>query len=351
MNIVSMVLQYLTPALIGKLASGTGASQTVGEKLVKAAVPVILGALVGKSGKPDGARAIFDVVAKQDTGLLGRLSSVLGGPQQKTISDQGTNALGSLLGTSSLGSLVNAISKYSGASLQQSGGLVGMLAPIVLGTLGQQQKSSGLDAGGIAKLLSQQKANIAAMIPGDVSRLMAGTGLLDAVVPKLASPSPAGAASTTLQRPAQSSTFNGWPWAIMVAIASLLWGSLFSGPPSPWVNVPAPPQLMAGTTDVAGDLDSAFKGLHTLMASIRDRATAEAAMPQFRSAQASFDRIDADAKRLSASDKRALAGFVSTWLPVVTPLMAGVIGNTTAGPVVKPFLDAIRAKLEGMTKV
>jgi hypothetical protein len=354
MNIVSMVLQYLAPALIGKLASGSGVSQTITEKLVKAAVPVILGALVGKSSKADGARSLFDMLAKQDTGLLGRLSSVLGGPQQKTIAEQGSNALGSLLGSGSLGSLVGAISKFSGANEQQTGGLLGMLAPIVLGTLSQQQKSSNLDAGGIAKLLSDQKSNIAAMIPGDLSKLLAGTGLLDGVLPKAASPAPSSSGYSTQApapaRPAATSSFNGWPWAILVGGASLLWGALFSGPPSPWASVPAPPRLIAGSTDVAGELDTALKGLHGLMSTIRDRNSAEAALPQFRAAQSTFDRLDGAAKQLPAGDKRALAGYVTTWLPVVTPLMAGLVGNTTAGPLVKPILDAIRAKLEGLAK-
>ena len=285
MNIVSMVLQYLAPALIGKLASGSGVSQSITEKLVKAAVPVILGALVGKSAKADGARALFDMLAKQDTGLLGRLSSVLGSPQQKTIAEQGSTALGSLLGGSPLGSLVGAIAKYSGADPQQAGGLIGMLAPIVLGTLSQQQKSTNLDAGGIAKLLSDQKSNISAMIPSDLSKLLAGTGILDAVLPKPASPAPSssgyGTSSAAPARPADAASFNGWPWAILVGAASLLWGALFSGPPSPWASVPAPPRLMAGSTDVAGEFDSALKGLHGLMATVRDRNTAEAALPQF----------------------------------------------------------------------
>ena len=65
MNIVSMALQYLAPALVGKLASGLGINQTVANAVIKAAVPVILGALVGKSAKPDGARALFDVLANE----------------------------------------------------------------------------------------------------------------------------------------------------------------------------------------------------------------------------------------------------------------------------------------------
>lgn len=360
MNIVSLVLQYLAPALIGKLASGSGVSQTITEKLIKAAVPTILGALVGKSSKPDGARGLFDVLGKQDTGLLGRLSSVLGSPQQKTIAEQGTATLGSLFGASSLGSLVGALSKFSGANEQQASGLLGMLAPIILGTLSQQQRSSNLDAGGVAKLLSEQKSNIYSQLPREVSRLLSGSGLLDAVAPNAStgattSSSSSASTSTTSSygstaRPAASG-FNGWPWAILVGLASLLWGSMFSGPPSPWASVPAPPRLMAGATDVAGELDVALKGLHGLMSTVKDRGTAEAALPQLKAAQSTIDKLsDTATKQLPLDSKRAMAGYVSSWLPVLTPVMTGLIGNTGAGPVVKPVLDLLQSRLVGMTK-
>lgn len=349
MNLVSMALQYLAPALVGKLASGLGINSTIANTVIKAAVPVILGSLVGKSSKPDGARALFDVLGKQDTGLLGRLSSVLGGPQQKTIADQGSNFLGSLLGSNSMGSMVNAVSKFSGANETATSGIIGMLAPIVLGTLSQQQKSSNLDAGGIAKLLSDQKSNIAAAIPGDLSKLLSGSGLLDAVIQRpAAAPAPTAAARAPAAVPARA--FNGWPWAILVGAASLLWGSWFGGQPAPWANVPAPPRLMAGSTDVAGELDTVLKSLHGAMAGVKDKATAEAAVPQLRLAQTTIDRLDGAAKQLPSDSKRVLAHYVASWLPVLTPVMTSLLGNSAAAPVVKPMLDAVRGRLEGLTK-
>lgn len=342
MNLVSMALQYLTPVLVGKLASSLGINSTIANTIVRAAVPVILGALVGKSAKPEGARALFDVLAKQDTGLLGRLGSVLGSPQQKTIAEQGSNILGSLLGTSSLGSLVGSVSKFANVETTATTGIIGMLAPIVLGTLSQQQKSSNLDPGGLAKLLGEQKSNIASAIPADLSRLLTGSGLLDAVTPKAAPPS--------VPPPAPAKPFNGWPWAALVAAASLLWGSWFGSDPAPWAAVPAPPRLMAGSTDVSGELDTTLKSLHGLMASIKDKASAEAAAPQLRLAQTRIDQLDSAAKQLPTDSRRILAGYVASWLPVINPVMATLLANTNAGPIVKPVLDAMRAKIEALAR-
>lgn len=355
MNLVSMAMQYLAPALVGKLASGLGINSTIANAVIKAAVPVILGALAGKSAKPDGARALFDVLGKQDTGLLGRLSSVLGGPQQKTIAEQGTNILGSLLGNSSLGSLVGAVSKFSGASEAATGGIVGMLAPVVLGTLSQQQKSSNLDAGGIAKLLGDQKSNIASQIPADLSKLLSGTGLLDAVMSSPASAaapqaSAASRATEAASAAAPARAFNGWPWAILVGLASLVWGFWFGGQPAPWASVPAPPRLMAGSTDVAGELDTALKSLHGLISTVRDKASAEAAVPQLRVAQTTFERLDVAAKQLPNDGRRILGGYVASWLPVITPALTATLNNSSAGPIVKPMIDSVLGRLQGLAK-
>lgn len=349
MNIVSMALQYLAPSLIGKLASGIGLPPAIADKLVKVAVPVILGALAGKTASPAGARSLFDVLAKQDTGMLGRLSNVLGSPQQKTVAEQGTNVLGSLLGQQGLGALVGALTKFGGVGQSSAGGLVGMLAPIVLGTLGQQQKSAGLDAGGIAKLLSDQKSNIAAAIPSDLSKLLDGSGLLNSVMGGAKS-APVPQAAAREAPPVAAKPFNGWPWAALVAVASLIWGSLFSGPPAPWAGIPAPPRLMAGTTDVAGELDVALKGIHGLLSGIRDKTTAEQALPQLRQAQATIDRLDASSRQLPSEGKRILAGYVASWLPLITPLVTSLAGNSAVAPLIKPLLDGVQGRLAALAK-
>jgi hypothetical protein len=354
-----MALQYLTPALVGKLAASLGINSTVAQTIIKAAVPVILGSLAGKASQPDGARSLFDVLAKQDTGLLGRLGSVLGSPQQKTIAEQGSNVLGSLLGQSSLGTLINAVAKYSNINSTAAGGVIGMLAPIVLGTLGQQQKSSRLDASGIAKLLGDQQTNIASAIPSDLSRLLAGSGLLDAVLPKAeaaaapasrtpASPTPASPTPTSPTPAQPAKPFNGWPWAALVAAASVLWGTWFGGDPAPWSNVPVPPRLMAGSTDVAGEMDVALKSLHGLLSTVKDKASAEAALPQLKLAQTTFERLDGAAKQLPSDGKRMLAGYIASWLPVITPVMTSLLANTNAAPLVKPIIDAVKGRLEAL---
>jgi Bacterial protein of unknown function (DUF937) len=187
MNLVSIIMQLLTPDLLGKLAGGIGGDKSLVGKAVGALVPSILGSLVGVAAKPDGGSLLTNAIGKLDPGLMGNLGSVLGGAGQGALASTGTNILGSLLGNSALGTLAGAVGKFSGLGSSASTGLIGALVPVILGSLGQQQKSMGLDAGGLAKLLGDQKSNINAAMPGDFSKLLSGSGLLDGAMGTAAS--------------------------------------------------------------------------------------------------------------------------------------------------------------------
>lgn len=182
MNLVSIIMQMLTPDLLGKLASGIGGDKSLVQKAAGASIPAILAGLAGVAGQPGGGSLITSAISKLDPGMMGSLASILGGSGQSALATTGTNILGGLLGNSALGTLAGAVGKFSGLGGTASTGLLGALVPMVLGSIGQQQKSMGLDAGGVAKLLGDQKANITAALPGDFSKLLSGTGLLDGVM-------------------------------------------------------------------------------------------------------------------------------------------------------------------------
>ena len=129
MNLVSIIMQLLTPDLLGKLASGIGGDKSLVGKAVGALIPSILGSLVGVSAQPNGGSLITNAISKLDPGLMGNLGSVLGGAGQGALATTGTNILGSLLGNSALGQLAGAVGKFSGLGDIASKGLIGALVP------------------------------------------------------------------------------------------------------------------------------------------------------------------------------------------------------------------------------
>ena len=70
-----------------------------------------------------------------------------------------------------------------GNALSQLGlSLGGMLAPVVMGTIAQQQGATSVaDPSKIAGLLAGQKDNIAAALPAGFGSMLSGTGLLDSL--------------------------------------------------------------------------------------------------------------------------------------------------------------------------
>ncbi|RPI37298.1 MAG: DUF937 domain-containing protein, partial [Hyphomicrobiaceae bacterium] len=51
-NIVSTISRFLTPELIGKMASATGLDRSMAHKATAAAVPAILSGLADVAGRP-----------------------------------------------------------------------------------------------------------------------------------------------------------------------------------------------------------------------------------------------------------------------------------------------------------
>ena len=169
-NMISAISRFLTPELIGKMASATGLDRGAAQKATEASVPAILGALMNTAGQPGGARQVADAIAAQSPGLLGSLATSMGGLGQ--VADKGSSALSSLLGGSTLGSLASSISRFAGIGEGLAQTLMGLVGPVVMGTLGRQQRAEGLDANGLARLLASQKDNIAAAMPSGLASLL-----------------------------------------------------------------------------------------------------------------------------------------------------------------------------------
>ncbi|MEM7041307.1 MAG: DUF937 domain-containing protein [Pseudomonadota bacterium] len=179
-NLVDLVLKQVggnVPGILGSLL-GESADRTQGA--IAGAVPAILGGLMGAASKGGGvADLIASAVGEQDDGILDDLAGAFGGGSHQSMADQGGNLLSSLLGDGVIGTLVGAIGKFSGLGGGSTKSLLGMLAPIVMSVLSRQQKSEGLDTGGMMNLLMSQKDNIQGAMPAGLSSALGGANFLD----------------------------------------------------------------------------------------------------------------------------------------------------------------------------
>lgn len=169
-NLVSAISRFLTPDLIGKMASVSGLDRGTTQSAVGATVPAILSSLADLVAKPGGARQLADVIAEQPSGMLSNLAQTLGTGSMSA--EKGGGLLSSLLGSGVLSTLVSTLSRFVGIGEGSTRTLMGLLAPVVLGVLGREQRAAGLETGGLARMLLGQRDQINAAMPVGLSDLL-----------------------------------------------------------------------------------------------------------------------------------------------------------------------------------
>ena len=102
--------------------------------------------------------------------MLSNLAQTLGGATMSA--EKGGGILSSLLGGGVLNTLVSTLSRFVGIGEGSTRTLMGLLAPVVLGVLGREQRAAGLETGGLARMLMGQKDQIAAAMPVGLSDLL-----------------------------------------------------------------------------------------------------------------------------------------------------------------------------------
>lgn len=148
MDFTNLIQGAIGQQIIGSAASHLGINESQAQTAVSAAVPFLLSAL-NKNAQNGGADGIASALGQHDGSILDNLSGFLGqgGNQQ-----DGLGILGHVLGNKQQ-NVEAAISQESGLNMGQVTQILVLVAPIVMGYLGKQKQTEGLDSNGIAGLL------------------------------------------------------------------------------------------------------------------------------------------------------------------------------------------------------
>ena len=361
-NLVSEIAEVLSPSMVSRIASALGLNQTSTQKAIVAAVPALLAALISYVSKPQGAAKLTEVVRKQEPGVLASLASVIGEPGQKALIDQGGSVLTSLLGGKTLSALTGAVAQYAGTDAGGSKSLMGLLGPVVLGFLGQEQRDRGLDASGLANFLTSQKSNVTGALPSGFSKYLGDTGILDdlsASGAKYASRAPATPPSIL-------------PWLLgalaVLAIGALAW-HFFPDATRHVVETTKPPVeetttptgeapyaglftklqgIKAGDTDVGELATSAVNHLYSSLMGIKDEASAQATLPTLTQTSSEFDQLTGLLSQLSPENRKLLAETFASIRPNLDQLLDKALAIPGVATIIKPAVDAIRSKLDAL---
>src|SRR5262245_52499238 len=115
-NLMSVVMQFLTPDMMAKIASYLGIDRSIAQKAIGGAIPALLSGLADVASTPHGARQLGNVLSQQPPGSLESLKSIIGGSSSSPnmLADTGSNLLSGLFGGGATETMAQSIGKFAG---------------------------------------------------------------------------------------------------------------------------------------------------------------------------------------------------------------------------------------------
>ncbi len=367
-NLVSYMMQFLTPDMIGRIAGALGLNRNDAQSGVSAVVPALLAAFSGLADKPGGAQSLVNTI-KQQSGVLDNFASMIGGNNQSSFIERGSSLLTSLLGSHDQAALTGAIARFAGLGQNKASSLLGMLAPVVMGLIGRQIGTRGVDIGSLTSLLASQKEQVAQALPNGMGELLDRTGLSSGLESAAAQSRRATTAATgqftqytspprERERADRDTTFGipNWAyWALpLLALGGLLWYLL--GRPAEHERVaqePAPAaqsqSVTVGGVDIKNTIGDSLSDLRTSLQGVTDVASARAALPKLEAARTQIDRVSSLVGQLTPDQRKVVAAAIAPAMPAINRLTDKVLEIPGVGDVLRPTIDPVKTKLADLS--
>jgi hypothetical protein len=375
-NLVSYVMQYLTPDMVSRIAAALGLNRNDAQSGVGAVVPALLAAFSGLADKPGGAQSLVNTI-KQQSGVQDNFASMIGGNNQASFIERGSSLLTSLLGTHDQAALTGAVARFSSLGQNKVNSLLGMLTPLVMGLIGKQIGARGVDVGSLTGLLASQKEQIAQALPAGMGQVLESSGLSSGIEAVRGAAAQAGRAATAATgqlaqytssgarpagtgnarppRGATSSSLNWAYWAIPLIVLGGLLQYLF-GPaphreerltqqaPTPEVTMPSQ-SVVVGGVDVKNTLGDSIADLRTSLQSVTDVDSARGALPKLEAAKNQIDKVSSLVGQLTPDQRKIVAAVVAPAMPTIDRLADKALEMPGVGDVLRPTIDPMKTKL------
>ncbi len=262
-NLLDLAKGALTPDLMQKVSALVGESPTNTQKAVDGAIPSVLAGLLNfASSNADGPTRLISLITQGNYGsLLGNLSNLLsGGSGTQDLLKTGKDLLGTLFG-GKLGALTDLVANNSGIKGASATSLLSLAGPLLLGLLGRETASQGLNPSNLVNLLMGQKDLLAKAAPAGLAGILGlanlgnlGSGLADTAA-RVATGATSAATTRAVEATREGSGIGKWLIPLLLAGLLIPWFLFSRGcseepkpiakreatPPPPPVVRPAPP--------------------------------------------------------------------------------------------------------------
>lgn len=151
MDLMELIAGQLSnPNILKQLGSSVNASPEQVEKVAKIGLPTMIEQINRNTSSTEGKQALANALDQHKDDDINDLAGFLNGVDTA----DGAKILQHVF-LNKNEKVQNSLAKQSGMKSSQVSSIMSMLAPMVLGILGNQKKSQGLDADGVANLTSQ----------------------------------------------------------------------------------------------------------------------------------------------------------------------------------------------------
>lgn len=355
MNLIDILKdQLLNPSNLDKLGSLVGESRETTEKAVTGGIPALLAGLMKLAGSSGGLGQLTKVL-ESIQGLKPEAMGESITKLDKSAIEKGGSILGSLLGGGKSIAFAMMLAKLLGIDAKAITKILGTVAPLILGVIANQWKQKGGTPDALGRLFSEQKGSIEAALPKGLS--LADIPDLGDAQAALAKGGEAGASLVRKLLP-----------IVAVAAGALALFSLFRGTGTEPEPTTTPGPVAGGAVDVnakikeaaealikssgfekiSADLTSQFGLLTESLQSVKDVASAEAALPKIKNVGTTLDTVKALVDKLPDEGKMAISQLLKGKMGDLTALIEKVLGIPGVGEKIKPALDLVLGKLKGL---
>jgi OmpA-OmpF porin, OOP family len=163
-----------SPDVVRSVSGLIGANATTTGSGFATAIPTILAGLVTTASTPAGAQWVRSMIneGSYGAGTLDRLVGMLGGGNATDmLMTSGRHVLASLFGGKQQ-NVTDTIAQSANLSGSSARSLLCLAAPMVMGVLGREVATHGLDGSGLMNYLAGQRASIANVTPSAVANVL-----------------------------------------------------------------------------------------------------------------------------------------------------------------------------------
>ncbi|WP_425408473.1 DUF937 domain-containing protein [Hyphococcus sp.] len=171
MSLMDQLTQVVANQMSQQAAHKTGLNEGLAAKVMPMAMAALMAGLKKNASRPEGAAALANALDRHDGSLLNNVTQL---GRDDVLAD-GQKILGHILGGKQ-SQTERALAKTAGVDQGEIAQLLAMAAPAVLASLGRAKREQGLDASGLAGLVTEESVRVQQSAPQELSGLM---GFLD----------------------------------------------------------------------------------------------------------------------------------------------------------------------------